>query len=354
MSKHRKTARSPQDLVDQSVMSASAAAEIEQVAKQYALAVSPAVLDLIRDADPEEGVARQFIPTPDERTASLSELKDPIGDERHSPVPGIIHRYNDRVLFNVVNTCPVYCRFCFRREAVGPGNPGLISEQTDTALDYIRDHPEIWEVIFSGGDPLILSARRLRSLLTRLRAIDHVGIARFHSRVPAVAPDMITEGILQALKSGPTTFVVLHINHPDELSSQACAAIGKIVDAGIPMLSQSVLLRGVNDSAKTLSRLFKALLKNRVKPYYLHHPDMAKGTRHFRPSIEDGRRITNELRRDHSGLCQPHYILEIPGGQGKIPICANHLRLNGGDTYEVTDLEGRHHTYVEDVQEDAT
>ncbi len=335
-------------------MSAAAASEIEQVAKHYALAISPTVLDLLGEDDPEQGIARQFVPTPEELTDSPEELMDPIGDSRHSPVPGIIHRYHDRVLFNVVNTCPVYCRFCFRRESVGPQNPGLKSEQIDTALTYIRDHPEIWEVIFSGGDPLILSARRLQSLLTRLRDIAHVGIARFHSRVPAVAPERITDDVLQALTSGPTTFVVLHINHPDELSPQACDAIAKIVDAGIPMLSQSVLLRGVNDSADILGRLFKELLRNRVKPYYLHHPDMAKGTRHFRPSIASGRQITNELRRAHSGLCQPHYILEIPGGHGKVPICANHLRSNGGDTYEVTDLEGRHHTYVEDVQEDAT
>ncbi|MEO1250361.1 MAG: lysine-2,3-aminomutase-like protein, partial [Pseudomonadota bacterium] len=311
--------------------------------------VSPAVLDLVRDSDPEGGVARQFIPTPDELAVSPPELKDPIGDERHSPVPGIVHRYSDRLLFNVVNTCPVYCRFCFRREAVGPGNPGLSAKQTDAALGYIRDHPEIWEVIFSGGDPLILSARRLQSLLTRLRAIDHVGIVRFHSRVPAVAPERITDAVVQALKSGPTTFVVLHINHPDELSSPARDAIGKIVDTGIPMLSQSVLLRGVNDSAKTLSRLFKELLKNRVKPYYLHHPDMAKGTKHFRPSIAAGREITKELRRDHSGLCQPHYILEIPGGYGKIPICSNHLRSTDGDAHQVTDLNGNLHTYVEDT-----
>lgn len=335
------------------MLSASAASEIGQVAEQYALAVSPAVLELIGDGDPEQGVARQFLPTPDELTATPAELMDPIGDERHSPVPGIIHRYRDRVLFNVVNTCPVYCRFCFRREAVGPQKPGPKSEQIDTALDYIRDHPEIWEVIFSGGDPLILSARRLRSLLQRLRTIDHVGLVRFHSRVPVVAPELITDDILQVLKSGPTAFVVLHINHPDELSAQACAAIGKIVDAGIPMLSQSVLLRGVNDSAKTLGRLFKDLLKNRVKPYYLHHPDMAKGTGHFRRSIAAGREITTELRRDHSGLCQPHYILEIPGGHGKVPICPDHLRSSGGDTYEVTDLEGRHHTYVEEAYEGA-
>ena len=250
------------------------------------------------------------------------ESVDPIGDDAHSPVEGIVHRYPDRVLLKLVHVCPVYCRFCFRREMVGPGRRKSLSRAAlDAALGYIRAHPEIWEVILTGGDPLILSPRRLRDTMRALAAIDHVKIVRVHTRVPAVAPDLVTPALVRALKaSGKAAYVVLHANHPRELTARARAACARIVDAGIPMLSQSVLLRGVNDDAATLGALMRTLVECRIKPYYLHHGDLAPGTAHLRTTIAEGQALMRALHGRLSGLCQPAYVLDIPGGHGKAPV----------------------------------
>jgi lysine 2,3-aminomutase len=247
----------------------------------------------------------------------------------------------------VVNACAVYCRFCFRREMVGPGRGGLSARQLATALDYIRGHPEIWEVILSGGDPLVLSARRLKDVVRRLSAMAHVKVIRVHTRVPVVAPARVTAALVAALRAGDkATFVVLHANHPRELSAKARAACARLIDAGIPMLSQSVLLRGVNDDAETLGALMRALVECRIKPYYLHHADLAPGTAHLRTTIGEGQAVMRALRGRYSGLCQPTYVLDIPGGYGKSPIGPSYLSRDGdNDGWLIEDFNGRRHVY---------
>lgn len=330
----RRTLRTANDLAAEGL----ARDGIEQVVQRYAVAITPAMQDLMH----VDAVARQFVPDAAELTTTEDENADPIGDERYSPVKGIVHRYPDRVLLKPTHACAVYCRFCFRREMVGPGAESLDAAELQAALDYIRAHEEIWEVILTGGDPLILSPRRLAEIVHTLNAIPHLGVIRIHTRVPAVDPQRITDELLSALKSDKAVYVVLHANHPRELTDAALAACRKIVNAGIPMLSQSVLLKGVNDDAATLEALFRGFVRNRIKPYYLHHADKAPGTSQFRTTIAEGQALMRGLRGRVSGLCQPEYVLDIPGGAGKAPVGPVYLE---GEM--VTDWRGNRHTYAQ-------
>jgi lysine 2,3-aminomutase len=246
------------------------------------------------------------------------------------------------VLLKPTHTCAVYCRFCFRREMVGPeGLKTLSPAELDAAFAYIAARPEIWEVIVTGGDPLVLSPRRLRDIGERLAAIDHVKVVRFHTRVPAVDPAAITGEMVEALKaSGKAVYVALHANHVRELTPAARAACARIVNAGVPMISQTVLLAGINDDAETLSALMRAFVETRIKPYYLHHHDHAPGTSHLRTSLDQGQALMKALRGTISGLCQPTYILDIPGGHGKVPVGASYL-----DHGVVEDPQGHIHSY---------
>lgn len=337
------TLRAPGELVGHGLARAADLADLENVASRYAVAITPDIAALIDAADPNDPIARQFVPTASELVSEDRERADPIGDGRHSPVAGIVHRYPDRVLFKLVHVCAVYCRFCFRREMVGPGKDSVMSEQAYAeALGYIRARKEIWEVILTGGDPLLLPPRRLRDVMTRLTAIEHVKVIRLHSRIPVVAPERITPALLRALRSVKATFMVLHANHPRELSDEARAACARMIDAGIPMLSQSVLLRGVNDDAETLGALMRALVECRIKPYYLHHADLASGTAHLRTSIVEGQALMRALHGRYSGLCQPQYVLDIPGGHGKSPIGPSYLSAEGN---QITDFKGARHLY---------
>jgi lysine 2,3-aminomutase len=342
----KKFLRTPSDLVDAQLAGRDRLAALEQVAARYAVTITPAIAALIDPSDPHDPIARQFVPDARELKMRPGESRDPIGDDARSPVEGIVHRYPDRVLLKLVNACAVYCRFCFRREMVGPGRGGLAPAELANALDYIRGCPQIWEVILTGGDPLVLSARRLKDVVTRLAAIAHVKVIRVHTRVPVAAPERVTAALVRALraekKKKKATFVVLHANHPRELTKQARAACARLVDAGIPMLSQSVLLRGVNDDAETLGALLRALVECRIKPYYLHHADLAPGTAHLRTSIAAGQALMRALRGKYSGLCQPAYVLDIPGGFGKSPIGPNYMSEDGAT---VEDFNGRRHTY---------
>ncbi|MFN7103596.1 MAG: lysine-2,3-aminomutase-like protein, partial [Pseudorhizobium sp.] len=279
-----RTLKSADDLLAAGLLDESRLDPARTVAERYAIAVSPAVAALIDKDDPHDPIARQFVPTADELLTTPEERGDPIGDAAHSPVKGIVHRYPDRVLLKAVHVCPVYCRFCFRREMVGPQGDGtLLADELAAAIAYIREHKEIWEVILTGGDPLVLSPRRLSQIMETLAAIPHVKIVRFHTRVPVVDPDAVNDALIAALKaSGKTTYVALHANHPRELSEAARAACARLVDAGIVMVSQTVLLRGVNDDPAVLAELMKAFVENRITPYSLHHPDLAPGTSHFR------------------------------------------------------------------------
>jgi lysine 2,3-aminomutase len=349
------TLRSPADLVARGVAPAADLADLERVAARYAIAVTPDIAALIDGDDPDDPIARQFIPNRRELENAPGENADPIGDNAYSPVPGIVHRYPDRVLFKLVHVCAVYCRFCFRREMVGPGKGSALSDEAySRALEYIRAHKEIWEVILTGGDPLMLSPRRLAEIMADLAAIDHVKIVRIHTRVPVAAPDRIDGDMITALRcEGVTTWVAVHANHPRELTDTARAACARLTDAGIPLVSQSVLLRGVNDDAATLEALMRAFVECRIKPYYLHHGDLAPGTAHLRTTIEAGQELMRSLRGRVSGLCQPEYVLDIPGGHGKAPIGPNYLsHANSGERelssetrYRIVDYCGEVHLY---------
>jgi lysine 2,3-aminomutase len=324
-------------------------ADITRVAGSFAVAISPQMRALIDPRAPNDPIAAQFVPSSLEVNQAPEELDDPIGDESHSPVPGIVHRYPDRVLFKLVNVCPVYCRFCFRRETVGTEHNGLDSEALERALNYIESNAEIWEVVVSGGDPFILSSRRLARIMSRLERIPHLGVVRFHTRVPVVRPDNVDAELISALKIKKAVYVVLHTNHVQELSEASRNACAKLIDAGFPMLSQTVLLKGVNANAETLKALFRQLVEMRIKPYYLHHGDLAKGTSHFRTTIAEGQSLVRSLRAQISGLCQPTYVLDIPGGYGKVPIGPNYLSFQGSGIYSVEDNLGHSHQYVESV-----
>ncbi|MBC7769291.1 MAG: lysine-2,3-aminomutase-like protein [Phycisphaerales bacterium] len=314
---------------------------LAEVAARYAAAITPAMDALIDPTNPNDPIAAQFRPDARELEIAPDELSDPIGDEAHTPVKGVVHRYADRCLLKLVHVCPVYCRFCFRREMVGPDGDGtLTGAELDAALAYIESQPGIWEVILTGGDPFLLSARRVREITERLAAIAHVKIIRWHTRVPVVDPLRVTPDLVDALRvEGATTYVVLHTNHVRELTEQAGAAIARIVDAGVPMLAQTVLLKGVNDSVEALEALMRGLVEARVKPYYLHHLDKAPGTSHFRCSIARGQELVHELHQRASGLAQPAYVLDIPGGHGKAPLASPSLRESGVG-YEVRDRKG--------------
>ena len=340
------TIRLPSELVAAGLAPPEKLADLARVAQRYAIAITPQVAALIDRADPDDPIARQFVPDAAELTTTPDERADPIGDDAHSPVEGVVHRYPDRVLLKLVNVCAVYCRFCFRREMVGPGRQMLTPDKLDAALAYIAAHPQIWEVILTGGDPLVLSARRLGEVIKRIAAIDHVKIVRLHTRLPVVSPEKITPALVRALKApGKTTYVALHANHPRELTPQVRAACARIADAGIPMVSQSVLLRGVNDDAATLEALMRAFVECRIKPYYLHHADLAPGTSHFRTTIEDGQALMRTLRGRVSGLAQPTYVLDIPGGYGKVPVGPGYIDMCGDAGAMVEDINGVKRAY---------
>src|SRR5664279_5503074 len=351
------TLREATELVAHGLAPVEDLADLAKVAARYAVAVTPDIAALIDPDDPNDPIARQFIPDLRELEVMPGEHADPIGDDAHSPVAGIVHRYPDRVLFKLVHVCAVYCRFCFRREMVGPGKATALSQGAyDNALAYIRAHKEIWEVILTGGDPLVLSPRRLAEVMAELAAIDHVRIIRIHTRVPVAEPSRISAEMVAALKvKGATTWVALHANHARELTEKARAACADIVDAGIPMVSQSVLLRGVNDNAAALEALMRAFVECRIKPYYLHHGDLAPGTAHLRTTLAQGQDLMRGLRGRLSGLCQPDYVLDIPGGHGKAPVGPNYLsqadsfseerEADAETRYRVVDYCGDVHLY---------
>ncbi len=340
------TLRSADDLVSAGLILPDRLPELARVAERYAVAITPAMAELIDPSDGDDPIARQFVPSAAELDRRTEELSDPIGDDANAPVEGIVHRYPDRVLLKPVHVCAVYCRFCFRRETVGPGKERALSAKALVrALDYIRAREKVWEVILTGGDPLILSPRRLRGITDALGAVPHVKVVRVHTRVPVVDPGRITDALVAALKlPGKATWVVIHANHPVELTPAARAALSRLADAGIPLLSQSVLLAGVNDHPGVLEALMRCFVENRVKPYYLHHGDLAPGTSHFRTTLDEGRLLVRDLQGRVSGLCQPTYVLDIPGGHGKAPVGPSYLaEVEGG--HAVEDWRGRHHAY---------
>ncbi|MBM3487444.1 MAG: lysine-2,3-aminomutase-like protein [Alphaproteobacteria bacterium] len=341
-----RTLRTPEDLAAAGLLAPDAIAAAARVGARFEIAVPPALAALIDPGRADDPIARQFVPDPRELVDHPADRADPIGDQILSPVKGITHRYPDRVLLKPVLFCPVYCRFCFRREVVGRDGGMLRPDELDAAIAYIAADPGIWEVILTGGDPLVLSDRRLRDIVMRLARIDHLGAVRIHTRMPIATPERVTDGLVAALATSQAMHVVIHCNHPRELTEAAVAACRRLIDAGIPVQAQTVLLRGVNDDAATLETLFRSLVRHRIRPYYLHHADLAPGTAHFRTAIEDGRALMRALRGRLSGLALPTYMLDIPGGHGKVPIGPDHAGPPGPDgARRVADNDGDPHIY---------
>ncbi len=338
-----------EDLAERRIISHQNAKYLADIGERYAVRIPRGLTGRIAAAGGRGPLARQYVPSRRERITDRLENEDPIGDRIWSPIKGIVHRYPDRVLLKAIQTCPVYCRFCFRRAFVGPGRGILKPKELAAALAYIRNHREIWEVILTGGDPLMLSPRRLSMIVSALDAMAHVAVIRFHSRVPVAEPGRITARTIDALKrrNGPV-YIAIHANHPDEFDSSACRACDRLTEAGISLLGQSVLLKGVNDHADILESLFRVMVRNRIKPYYLHHLDHAPGTSHFRVGIAEGQDLMRRLRGRVSGLCQPTYVLDIPGGYGKVPIGPVHAWRgwrNGIESWSILDYKGTHHLY---------
>ena len=347
---NRKMARALSDvagLVNAGLVKTEDSPALRPVEDAFSVRITQEVLTQISAATLDDPIFAQYVPQTAELITRADELADPIGDDAHEKVKGLIHRYPDRVLLKPTQTCAVYCRFCFRREKVGHGAEGLSAAELDAAIAYVASHPEINEVILTGGDPLVHSVRRLKDIVERLAAITHVSILRFHTRVPLVEPARVTRELVKVLQLHPASHVVIHVNHAAELSPAVGKALALMVDAGIPLLSQSVLLKGVNDDAEILGQLFRKLVSLRVKPYYLHHLDKARGTSHFRVPLAKGQALMAALRGRISGFALPAYVLDIPGGFGKVPVNADHVREVAPGQYEIADPWGRRHRYSE-------
>ncbi|MFJ5726881.1 lysine-2,3-aminomutase-like protein [Streptomyces paradoxus] len=343
MPRHSRTLRTPESLLAQNLITEDELPGIRDVAKRYSVSVTTAMQEQMDG--PDDPVAKQFVPSAAELITLPEERADPIGDAPFTPTKGITHRYPDRLLLKPMHLCPVYCRFCFRREVVGPGEGMLSADEMEAALDYIRSQPKVWEVIFTGGDPLIISPTKLAPIMAALDEMEHVKAIRFHTRVPVVAPERVTDALTEVLGTETPVWIVVHTNHAQEWGDAARAALRRLSSAGIPLLSQTVLLKDVNDTPEALEDLFRTLVANRVKPYYLHHGDLAPGTSHFRTSIAQGQELMERLRGRVSGTCQPTYVLDIPGGHGKVPIGPSYLEDQGDDTYRVRDPWDTHHAY---------
>ena len=317
---HARPLRDADALAAAGLVPPEAVPTLRQVAARYAVSLTPAMAALIDPTDASDPIAAQYLPHAHELDATAQERADPIADARFTPVKGVTHRYPDRALLKPLLACPVYCRFCFRREQVGPAGGLLTEAELDAALDWFEAHPAVREAILTGGDPLMLSPRRLRHITARLAAMPHIGIIRLHSRVPVADPARVTAAMAQALDTETALFLCLHANHAREFTDAAREALRRLSRAGVALLGQSVLLRGVNDTPAAMEDLLRTMLAHRVKPYYLHQLDRAPGTARFEVPIAEGRALLESLRGRLTGLAWPTYALDLPDGQGKAPI----------------------------------
>ncbi len=312
---------------------------LEEVVERYPMRIPPYYLGLIKEVgDP---IWKQAVPDQLELHDSVC-CADPLEEENQSPVPNLVHRYPDRVLFLVSSECAMYCRFCTRKRKVGGEEMRITSATIDAGIEYIRQHSEIRDVIISGGDPLLLSDDKLDSILSRVRAIPHVQIIRIGSRVPVVLPMRITANLVRVLRKYHPLFLNTHFNHPDEITEQSAKACARLAGAGIPLGNQTVLMRGINDDPQVMKLLMQKLLTIRVRPYYIYQADMVQGTNHFRTSVEEGLEVVRALRGHTSGMAVPAFVIDAPGGGGKIPLLPDYLQSLGsevvlknylGDTY---------------------
>ena len=315
-----RTLRSPQDLVRAGLVAETALPALEEVAARYATAITPAMAALITPGDPADPIALQYIPDPAELIIAPHELEDPTADAPFTPVKGVVHRYPDRALLKPLLACPVYCRFCFRREKVGPDGGLLTEAELHEALAWFEGNTAIREVILTGGDPLMLSARRLGEILGRLAGLAHIETLRIHTRVPVADPGRITAALLGAMRQAKPVFIAVHANHAREFTPDAARALARLAEAGVPLLGQTVLLRGVNDDAPALEALLRAMIRNRIKPYYLHSLDPAPGTARFQVPEAEGLALMAALRGRLPGHALPFFVRETPMGGGKKPV----------------------------------
>ncbi len=335
------TYRSVEDLLGAGLIAADEVSVLSEVAAAYVIALPQPVAGLIDRADASDPIRAQYVPSANERLVAPGETADPIGDAAHSPVAGIVHRYPDRALLKATSTCPVYCRFCFRRERVGPEKGAALSKaELEAALGYIEAHPEIFEVILTGGDPMMLSPARAGEITRRLAAMGHVKVIRWHTRMPVTAPERVSEAFAEAICSRTkAVFAAVHANHAREFTPDAVAAIRRLAGAGVSLVSQSVLLRGVNDSFEALADLMRAFLSAGIKPYYLHQLDAAPGTSHFRVPVEEGQLLVRRLRDELTGLAAPLYVADIPGGVSKAVMNLSDVERRG-DAFRVRGRDG--------------
>jgi lysine 2,3-aminomutase len=316
--------------------------------KKLPIRITPYYASLIDPEDPSHPIRRTMIPVYQELILAPEEMADPLGEENQSPVPQLVHRYPDRVLFLTTGVCAAYCRYCTRSHMVSKKDKvhARIAEW-DRALDYIRSHPEIRDVILSGGDPLTMTNNRLEYLLSHLRDIPHVEIIRIGSKVPVVLPQRITPSLLNMLRKYHPLFMSIHITHPDEITPEVAGACTRLADAGIPLGSQTVLLKGINDRVEVMRDLFHQLLKIRIRPYYLYQCDPIPGSAHFRTPVEKGLEMIRGLRGFTSGYAIPHLVIDSPGGGGKIPILPDYIAEKNEEGYLLTNYQGKHYLYRE-------
>jgi len=322
----------------------SEAESLNAIAAKYPMRLNSYLLSLIRD--PDDPIGRQFVPNPAELADDPFQA-DPLREETHSPVPGLIHRYPDRAVLLVTDQCAAYCRFCMRKRSVGC-NAKVGGASIALGLDYIRQDSRIRDVILSGGDPLMLEDSELEAILAKLHRIRHVEIIRIHTRMPVSLPHRVTIELAAMLKRFHPIYAFIHVNHPTEITGMAKSAFQILADAGIPLGSQTVLLKGVNDTPETMRELMTRLVACRVRPYYLHHPDAVAGTAHFRVPVSSGLAILKSLHGHISGLCVPHYKIDLPGGGGKVPLVPNYIQQQSHATLNVENFEGKIFPYPSD------
>jgi lysine 2,3-aminomutase len=314
---------------------------------KLALAITPYFFNLIDPADENCPIRWQVIPRIEETNTASWEMSDPCGEDSHSPVPGLVHRYPDRVLFLVTDRCASYCRYCTRSRLVSNAAGYDFHPEFNKQIDYIRQHPEVRDVLLSGGDPLLLSDDKLESLLKQLRAIPHVEFLRIGSRIPIFLPQRITPELCAMLKKYHPLFLSIHSNHPRELTTEVRAALGRLADAGIPLGNQSVLLRNVNDDLTVMRALMQKLLMCRVKPYYLYQCDLIAGSSHLRASVRKGLEIMEGLRGHTTGYAIPQYVIDAPGGGGKVPVNPEYVLSRNADRVVIRNFEGKIFEYPE-------
>ncbi|MCA3311910.1 MAG: lysine-2,3-aminomutase-like protein [Roseomonas sp.] len=315
-----RTLRSPQDLVRAGLVAEAMLPALEEVAARYATAITPAMAALITPGDPADPIGLQYIPDVAELITAPHELEDPTADAPFTPVKGVVHRYPDRALLKPLLACPVYCRFCFRREKVGPDGGVLTEAELESALLWFERNTAIREVILTGGDPLMLSARRLGEILGRLADMAHIETLRIHTRVPVADPARVTGALVAAMRQTKPMFIAVHANHAREFTPDAVGALARLAEAGVPLLGQTVLLRGVNNEAPAMEALLRAMIRNRIKPYYLHSLDPAPGTAQFQVAEADGLKLMTALRGRLPGHALPFFVRETPMGGGKRPV----------------------------------